>query len=127
MAGLTVSALMAWPHKYLFPILQSVVLSMPNTSFPTVLTAAPDFLPGLVRGGWCLNHGPLVHRCLHRRSCIFHQSDHLDHHQILRRSYGAVPLSFFDPDPRSYLSVSCEIPDLRRRQMFDLDIVSWTP
>ena len=70
------------------------------TSFPTVLTAAPNFLPILARGGgWCLNHVPLAHRRLRRCYRLLHPSDHPVHHGISRRSRGDAPLIFFDRDP----------------------------
>ena len=46
--GLTVSALMAWTHEYLFPIPHPLFFLRRPTSFPTVLTSAPNFLPVLV-------------------------------------------------------------------------------
>ena len=99
MADLTVSALLSWPHKYLLPIPQSIVLSMPTYLLPDSSDPRPEFNSHLGGGGWFLNHGPLAHRHLSRYSRLLHQSDHLFRHQMLLRSCCDFPLSFFDRDP----------------------------
>ena len=112
--GLTVSALMGWPYKYFFPIppIKPFSLCRP-TSFLTVLTAAPHFLSVLVgRGGWCCYHSPLAHLRLFRYLHISHQSDHLVHHRVLRRSHGSFPLIFWYHFIRSFPSVARGISDL---------------
>ena len=89
---------------------------MPNYPFLTVLTAALNSLSVLVGGGWCCYHFPLAHLRLRRYSRLFHNIDHLTRHQNLRRSCGAVPLSFWDRVPCSCPSVPRRIPNLRHHQ-----------
>ena len=119
-----------WYHGLMY-----IFSSFPNPLFflrrptylPTFLTAATNFLPVLVGGGWCLNHGPLAHPCLRCCSRFFRQNDHLFCHRILCCFRGAVPLSFFDRVPCYCPSVPHRIPDLRRRQTFASQIDPWPP
>ena len=58
MDGLTVSALMAWPHEYFIPIPQFIVLSTLTYLLPDRSDQHSEFSAHLGEGGWRLNHDP---------------------------------------------------------------------
>ena len=61
MDDLTVSALTAGLTNILYLYPNSSFRLQQSTSFANGLSVALSFLPVLVGGGWCLNHGPLTH------------------------------------------------------------------
>ena len=116
---LTASASMAWPHKYLSPTPppdESCSLCRP-TSFRTVLTAAPHFLPVLVGGVGVVTIAPSRTSV----SAVFPvYSIRVNTLSATEspRSCVAIPLIFWDRVPLSCPSFPRGIPDFRHHKTF---------
>ena len=99
------------------PSPQLIDPSTPTYLLPDSSDRRPVFSTRLGGGGWCCYHFPLAHIRLHCYLHLYHQSGHLVRHQILRRSRGSVPPSFWYRFPWYFPSVPRETPNLHHHWM----------
>ena len=119
---------MAWPHcerlmtcpNYFFisfthPPNQTILFT-PTYLHPEISDRRPAFPICLGGVCWSCYHYLFLHLRLRCYSCpVSHQCDRIFCHLILSRSRGSVPPSYaWYRSSRSFTSILCRIPDLRR-------------